>query len=61
MAEQVKKHLTRDAPSIQRVFRRFDQDGGGSISYLEFRDGVRSLGIPLQHSQIRAMWKGFTK
>lgn len=61
VADSVKARLVANTSAIERAFRRFDVDGGGTISYIEFRDGIKTLGIPILRSQIRDLWKNFEK
>ena len=42
--------------AAKRAFKVFDRDGGGDITYMEFRDGIKNLGLPIQEDQVKQLY-----
>jgi len=55
----MKRRLCQSHKAKARAFNLFDRDRGGSCSFGEFRDGVKSIGIPVTNAQVRKLWKQF--
>jgi len=56
VGEGVKESIFNSMESAKRGFSLFDRDGGGDVSYMEFRDGMKNLGLPLQPDQIKQLF-----
>jgi len=39
----------------------FDRDGGGDITFMEFRDGLKAMGLPITPQQIRQLYEDSAK
>ena len=57
----LKQKLFASKSAIRKAFEAFDKDGGGSLSYAEFRDGLKALGLPITMSQTKKLFKEFDK
>jgi len=54
------KELMYDNPgALKKAFSAFDVDCQGSVSWLEFKNGLCKLGIPINKSQMRKMFDSF--
>merc|ERR1719231_1262592 len=61
VSNNLKKKIFCDRDAIAKAFEAFDKDGGGSLSYAEFRDGLKSLNLPITISQAKKLFSEFDK
>ena len=51
MKDYIVRKVEGKSPSIHTIFRNFDEDNSGFLSYQEFRRGLLFLGIPLNDTE----------
>jgi len=56
LAEGIRAAMLSKKEAQRRAFQVFDTDGGGEVSYMEFRDGFHRLGLPAAPEQIKAIY-----
>lgn len=61
VANNLKAKIFTDKNAVRKAFEAFDKDGGGTLSYAEFRDGLKTLGLPITTSQAKQLFKEFDK
>ena len=61
VGEGVKSAVYDSREGAERGFAVFDKDGGGDITFLEFRDGIASLGLPIQPKQVSQLYAEMMK
>merc|ERR1719231_37629 len=61
VSNNLKKKIFCDRDAILKAFEAFDKDRGGSLSYAEFRDGLKTLGLPITTSQAKKLFAEFDK
>jgi len=61
VGNNLKKRVFSDRDAIMKGFQAFDKDGGGSLSFPEFRDGLKTLGLPITGAQAKKLFTEFDK
>jgi Ca2+-binding EF-hand superfamily protein len=46
-------HCDHDPENALRIFREIDVDGSGEVDYTEFEQGLRRMGVQLEHTQVQ--------
>jgi len=61
VSNSLKQKIFANKAAIAKAFAAFDADGGGSLSYAEFRDGLKALGLPITTKQAKQLFREFDK
>ena len=55
----LKELMYNNPKAVKKAFEAFDADNQGQISFLEFRDGMSKIGVPINKKQLRRMFDDF--
>jgi len=53
----VKSHLQRSKEAVQGAFHQFDKDGSNQITFKEFFEGCKGVGLPVTMEQAKEMFQ----
>lgn len=59
ISDAIKGRIYRNPAAMKKAFVMFDKDFGGSVSWPEFRDGFRDLGLPASQAQVKELFRDF--
>jgi len=59
VASNVKQKVFTDKAVIAKNFEAFDRDHGGSLSFPEFLEGLKTLGLPITKPQAKKLFSEF--
>merc|ERR1711959_528768 len=59
ISDSIKGRIYRNPAAMKKAFVMFDKDFGGSVSWPEFRDGFRDLGLPASQAQVKELFRDF--
>jgi Ca2+-binding EF-hand superfamily protein len=52
IVEKIKSQLAASPTTLENVFTSIDTDGSGKLSAVEFRNGIRKMGLGLTSREI---------
>jgi len=56
ISDSIKGKIYRNPKAVKKAFVMFDKDFGGSVSWPEFRDGFKELGLPAARAQVKQLF-----